>query len=140
MKGMVPELLSYGPNTVLVHRFFARLESLPIREWLEAIGNVRLVSQAEWDRADAAAHLIIEQRGIGGANDRATFHAARLCELPLILLEQHPATSHVSAQEVRTVVSSGATALLLRGIAPPEVVRTLYAPWADIVPLHEIDS
>ena len=131
--GRVP----YGPNTTAVRRFLQRLAALSADEWAAA---ARAFTDAEraprFRRADAALGAAIAAAGRESERDAAM--------RPLLqLVHAGPASGEADGDEptldpVAPAAAAAVLALVARDLNPPAAFTTLYAPFAELVPVEKL--
>lgn len=128
--------LSYGPNARLVQRFLDRIATFTVDDFGAIVRSWRdtLRKSDEWYAAeDGVGEAIARTRRDGEMwvlQDQlyAIFRGAPW-------YQQNAAAPEVAAQYLAT---TAAVALMVADALPAEQLRTLYAPFADAIPLAEL--
>lgn len=114
-----------------VVRFYARLRKLPLGVWAELADtepSARAISAAALKRLHARLDRL---PGISTRVNR------RVHELTAVAEEFVPAAA---ASRMKRVALSAALALLVREQIPEEDFRTLYEPFATVIPVAELEG
>jgi len=133
----------YGPNAALVRHFLARLESMPARAMFRAVWRWRTsVGRSRWLEAEEQTGRALatagRQRHHEEALDRlaAVFEQARWFRAA----PTREALGTASAPAAHYVAATALAALAARDLLPESVFRTLYDPFAEMVPVAELEA
>lgn len=129
-----------GPNGGLVERFLERLCELDLAQWADVVRAWRdtLRRTDAWTSAEDAVGDAIARTG---RHDEQWVLQDRLHErfkrTPWFTNRQSPSAAGTEAA-AQYLASSAAFALLVADALSREELRTLYAPFAGVVPLPEL--
>jgi hypothetical protein len=134
-----PTRRAYGPQHALVTRWLGRVARAPIGDWLEAARALDGIEEREWDDGLLALRDTALRHALTHRLERAATDA-RDASWPVVRrLNRDLPRLAVLAPSMIAAAAGAAGALVLRGLLPAEAASTLYLPWADLVPLYEID-
>ncbi len=136
----------YGPNTALVQYFLERLEAMPPQAIFQAVWNWRKTvpaSPSPWFEAeDALSHAFL-------AADRARHRKRAFDELSAVFRRvkwtaELPYEPEIlipaGAPAAHYIAATAVAALVARGQLPASDFRTLYDPFAELVPVAELEA
>jgi hypothetical protein len=129
----------YGPNHALVSRFILRLEELEMEEWVEAATAVGAVDERDWCAALRALHDAARRRKLMPSVERAAVDAIGVAQPAARELGTTRIGGALVVPSMHAAVAAAASALAVRGWFPAIAAAALYFPWADLIPLYEID-
>jgi hypothetical protein len=133
----------YGPNTALVQHFLERLEAMPPRAIFRAVWRWRAtVAGSPWFEAEDAL-----SRAFTSA-DRYRHRKRALDRLSVVFDRAHwfrdaptpEVLGPASAPAAYYVAATALAALAARDLLPAAVFGTLYEPFAEMVPVSELDT
>ena len=133
----------YGPNTALVRHFLERLEAMPARAMFRAVWRWRAsVADSPWfeseDALGRAFTSAARYRHRKRALDQLAVvfdHASWFRAAPT-----YEVLGPTSAPAAHYVAATALAALAVRDLLPEGVFRTLYEPFAEMVPVAELDA
>lgn len=130
---------TYGPQHVLVTRFIARLEMATAADWVEAARVLDAMDEHDWGMALRAVRDAAGLHELTHCVEQASTAARRAAVPAAKRLDRDDPRLTMIAPSMFAAAAGGAGALVLRGLLPPTAASTLYLPWADVMPLYEIE-
>lgn len=137
-----PSAAPYGPNTPAVRRFLQRFAALRPADWDRAA--------RAYAAADGTAALTAADRALAQAVERAGRASERDAVVgPLVqLVRDVPLAPTVPGGDaalpllppVAEAALAALLALVMRDVLPARAFDTLYAPFADLVPVASLDG
>jgi hypothetical protein len=133
-----PVRARYGPATVLVERLFSRLRMLSGADLERAVGRWRALVGPAWFAAERALGHSTAVRRRRAERYRALQRLHELAGRRRRLDDPAPGDDPASEAGAQYVVTTAVLALLVRDDLPEDHFALLYAPMAELAPLHEL--
>jgi hypothetical protein len=136
----------YGPNTAMIRRFLVRLAGLGTSDRAAVLQRyTTLCGSRAWDIAETAMATSIERSGREPQRDAMSGPLLQLVRTPAHDEgDRDPAPGDdnplASLDPVAEPALAALLALLVQDLLSAEQVQTLYAPFADAVPMGELLS
>ena len=139
----------YGPNTMAVRRFLQRLAALaPDERARAADAYAALEGTPRFARADRTLAAVTAAAGRGSERDAALRPLAQLLHAGPLPLGDGTESDEALAESAAAAVAMDAMApaavaavlaLVVRDVLPADALATLYAPFAELIPVARLD-
>lgn len=133
----------YGPNAAIVRHFLARLEAMPARAIFRAVWRWRTsVARSQWLEAEEEMGRALATAGRQPQHEWALDRLAAVFEQArwFRAAPTREALGTASAPAAHYIAATALAALAARDLLPESVFRTLYDPFAEMVPVAELDA
>ncbi len=129
--------LPYGPQTLAIRRFLQRLAALPAGDWTAATAAYdALQGTGRFAAADRALSAAVARTQREPERDAALGPLAQLLRMPGA--PDAPPTDDAPLAPVAEAALAATLALLVRDVLPATAFATLYAPFADRIPVDTL--
>ena len=127
----------YGPQTLEIRRFLQRLAALPQAEWAQATAAYEaLQGTGRFASADRALSAAVARTQREPERDAALGPLAQLLRMPVD--PDAPPSEDDPMAPVAEAALAATLALLVRDVLPAPAFATLYAPFAELVPIERL--
>lgn len=136
-----PGGLPYGPNTPAVRRFLQRFAALRAADWEQAARRyVDGAGTAAFAAADRALAQAVERTGRTTERDAVVGPLVQLVrDAPLAPRRTDDDDGLALLPPVAEAALAALLALVVRDVVPERAFDTLYAPFAELIPVQQLE-